>query len=247
MRVIVLSVCLATVFGAAEVHASGCRSFSYVSSYSYAPVRYSYAAAYVAPTYYVAPQQVVVEKVVRAVEYVPVAVPAYAVGYQSSSPCANNHAGNGNGQQQQTVPQQPSSCATELAPLLKRIGDLEQYLLRAQQQQTVPPAAQPMAPIPQPAPAAAQPQPQPAGGNLARFHQVMSNRCASCHEQAVAVAKGKGLVLLQSNVVVALTAQQRLDVLREISTKRMPKGVTLPDDEFQVLVEALIVGDLAKR
>lgn len=147
--------------------------------------------------------------------YTPTFYPAFAIGY---------------------VPQFGDTLKEQVLALKVEVRDLQIQQLRAQvtssQPQQIPPQA-------------GQPSIPKAEGNVANqapngpLSQVLVSKCASCHADNRAQASGGGFVLLRQGVPIPLSAEQRLNVLRQISLGQMPKGGKLSDQEFEAIARGL--------
>ena len=57
------------------------------------------------------------------------------------------------------------------------------------------------------------------------FNQLVGNRCAGCHGEAVAEEKGAGFVmLLKDGTTPEFSVREKARILREVKAERMPKG-----------------------
>lgn len=202
---------LCAIPGSAD--ATGCHvSPSYVSSYSYYTPSYSYT-----PTY-----------ATLATTFVPVFVPSYGVGYSGAASTTSTTSGSSADLLQLQL---------EIERLKGNYKDLQIQYLQDKAKGVA--AVAPQAPYQPPPQKAQEPLPKPVGVNPAL--QIASARCAACHDETNAKAKGNNFLLFKGGRMDHLTPADKLLVQKEVWTGRMPKtGAKLSDQEISVLIEDLI-------
>jgi hypothetical protein len=176
------------------------------------------------PTYYAAPAQVQVKKVV-AVEYlaVPVALPVYAIGYAPAyvptAPAMPAPA---------AIPQQ-TPCDIKLSETNARLAALEARLSVGG---TLAPSTQPLPPPMTPVP----PLPNDSGAAKSPF----TLRCAGCHDASVAQAKGGKLTMFQNGLTLPIEPGIANKAIRAMMKGTMPKNGKLTDVEFTAILDELL-------
>lgn len=183
------------------------------------------------PTYYAAPAQVQVKKVV-AVEYlaVPVALPVYAVGYAPAYAPAPA---------MPTLAAAPAMtpCDIKLSETNARLAALE---ARVGLGSAPAPAAQPVPPGP-PAPPPMQPVPPLNGNGAAKSPFTL--RCAVCHDASVANAKGGKHAFFQFGAAVPLAPEIANKAIRLMMKGEMPppkNSGKLTDQDFTAILDEIL-------
>ena len=153
---------------------------------------------------------------IYAAAYAPLAVyiPTYSISY---------------------TPTQPAPApAAQADPTLKQLLDEVQKIRGEVEQIKKGGQTPPLEPLPPPA--ALKGDPAPAPESHLRIFQA---KCALCHAKDNAQAKGRGLILIDGQKLAPLTDAQKLAVIRELYSGRMPKGGKATDEEVALVIEGL--------
>jgi hypothetical protein len=170
-----------------------------------------HAPVYHAPVYHAPVKEVVVEKVFNFARIVE--IPVFST-YLGVAP----YGGHAQASLPHSVPQQKSECADAIAGFKAMQAELAQLKAQLAKPQ---PAVDPDPPAPQ---ALKAPNKSgPATDAKGRVASVITNRCASCHDDKTAKEGGDGVVLVNAGKVKDFAPEELGAIIKYVSTKGCPK------------------------